>query len=93
MSGLVVLAGAAFGFGFLFAFVLLRRFWVRRVVGSFLVVVLIPVLFALEIWSVWLNDLPYAAVFLLIAVPPPLAAGMLGGAVFAWLFRTRSKTA
>ena len=72
-------------------FTLARRFMLRTLV------ILLLGLIGLITFVSWTpaEALPgdgYAVVVAAYLVAPPLAAGLFGGAVFAWLFRNRTKT-
>ncbi|MEO9574003.1 MAG: hypothetical protein ABJ263_14895 [Tateyamaria sp.] len=78
--------------GIVSGFTLARRFRLRTLVA----LVLGPI--ALIVFVSWTpaDMLPgdgYAMVVAAYLIAPPLAAGLFGGAVFAWLFRNRTKTA
>ncbi|MFL4470752.1 hypothetical protein ACERZ8_12985 [Tateyamaria armeniaca] len=83
------IALAALFMGTLVGFVLARRFMLRSLVG--LILVMIGLVFFVS-WTPT-EALPgdgYAIVIAAYLIAPPLAAGLFGGGVFAWLFRTRA---
>ena len=78
--------------GIVAGFTLARRFMLRTLIA------LVLGLIALIMFVSWTPAaaLPgdgYAIVVAAYLIAPPLAAGLFGGAVFAWLFRNRTKTA
>ncbi len=78
--------------GIVTGFALARRFMLRVLVA--LVLGLIGLILLVS-WAP-AEALPgdgYAMVVAAYLIAPPLAAGLFGGAVFAWLFRNRTKTA
>lgn len=84
------IALAALFMGTLAGFVLARRFMLRSLVG------LILGMISLILFVSWTptEALPgdgYAIVVVAYLIAPPLAAGLFGGGVFAWLFRARPK--
>ena len=71
-------------------FVLARRFMLRTLVG--LILGLIALILFVSLAPV--DALPgdgYAIVVAAYVIAPPIASGLFGGAVIAWLFRKRTK--
>jgi len=71
-------------------FVLARRFMLRTLVG--LILGLIGLILFVSLAPV--DALPgdgYATVVAAYVIAPPIASGLFGGAVIAWLFRKRTK--
>ncbi len=87
---MMAIALAALFIGAAIGFVLGRRFLMRSLVG------LILGLIGLIIFVAWVpaQSLPgdgYAIVIAAYLIALPMTSGLFGGAVIAWLFRTRTK--
>lgn len=84
------IALAALFIGTVAGFVLARRFLLRSLVGVILALIGLILFVSLSPAQSLPGD-GYAIVIVAYLMAPPLAAGLFGGAVFAWLFRTRVK--
>ncbi|WP_299724981.1 hypothetical protein [uncultured Tateyamaria sp.] len=71
-------------------FVLARRFMLRSLVGLILGMIGLILFVSLTPTAALPGD-GYAIVVAAYLIAPPLGAGLFGGGVFAWLFRTRAK--
>lgn len=87
---MMAIALAALCVGIATGFTLARRFLLRTLVGLILGLVALCILVARTPADALPGD---GAAVLVVAylIAPPLASGLFGGAVFAWLFRSRAK--
>lgn len=84
------IALAALFMGTLAGFVLARRFMLRSLVALILGLIGLILFVSLTPTEALPGD-GYAIVVAAYLISPPLGAGLFGGAVFAWLFRSRAK--
>lgn len=85
---MIPIALAALCIGIATGFTLARRFMLRSLVGLILGLIGLILFVSLMPTEALPGD-GYAIVVVAYLIAPPLAAGLFGGGVFAWLFRAR----